>query len=152
MRIGAISDTHGLMRPQALDALRNSDLILHAGDVGKPEILAALQKIAPVRAIRGNVDHGAWADVLPVTANIQLPGLRIFMLHDRNILDFDPATAGFHLVISGHTHKASRTTKDNVTYLNPGSAGPRRFRLPVTVAQIEVEAHSVQISIVELAI
>ncbi len=127
-------------------ALGGSDLILHAGDAGTPEILEELRKVAPVVAVRGNVDRGAWADALPLTAAVS-PG--IYMLHDVKQLDLDPAAAGFRMVVSGHSHKASRTERDGVVYVNPGAAGPRRFRLPVTVARLDVGTWAVEF--VELA-
>jgi uncharacterized protein len=132
--IGVISDTHGLMRPEALQALDGSELIIHAGDVGNPEILNALRDIAPVIAVRGNVDKGAWADKLPETERVARGGASIYVLHDVNRLDLDPAAAGLSAVISGHSHRPSIRTHDGVLYLNPGSAGPRRFKLPITVA------------------
>ena len=134
--IGVISDTHGLLRATALDALAGSDLIIHAGDVGKPEILAQLQRIAPVVAVRGNIDHG---DALPKTAVAEAGPARIYVLHDIHELDLDPAAAGFHIVISGHSHKPSRVDRNGVIYLNPGSAGPRRFQLPITLAYIDLK-------------
>jgi uncharacterized protein len=133
-RIGLISDTHGLLRPAAGRALEGSDLIIHAGDVGKPAVLEELKKLAPVVAVRGNVDLGDWAESLPASAAVD-PG--IYVLHDINELRFDPAKAGFRMVISGHSHKPSRAERDGVLYVNPGAAGPRRFRLPVTVALLD---------------
>ena len=138
-QIGVISDTHGLLRPEALTALQGVELILHAGDVGKPEVLAALQTVAPVLAVRGNVDRGAWAEALPETQTTQVDEAWIYILHDRDRLDLDPAAGGFAAVISGHSHRASVTTKAGVLYLNPGAAGPRRFTLPVTLARVEIE-------------
>jgi uncharacterized protein len=136
--IGLISDTHGLLRPEAVRALNGSDLILHAGDVGEPKILEALQRVAPVVAVRGNVDHGAWADALPATAIADAGPVQIYMLHDVKDLDLDPVAAGFQIVLSGHSHKFGRSERDGVLYLNPGSAGPRRFQLPVTVARLDL--------------
>ncbi|MEX0407789.1 metallophosphoesterase family protein [Aquibium sp. LZ166] len=141
MRIGIISDTHGLLRPQALELLAGVDHILHAGDVGSPAILPELERIAPVTAIRGNVDTQAWAAELPETARITFEGHSIFVRHDRKALDLDPAQEGIAAVISGHSHKPGVETVDGVLYLNPGSAGRRRFRLPVTVATLEVGGH-----------
>lgn len=137
-KIGLISDTHGLLRKEALEALRGLELILHAGDVGKPEILEDLKKIAPVIAVRGNVDKGEWAKVLPETTAVEAGCALIYVLHDLNALDLKPAPAGFHIVVSGHTHRPEKTERDGVLYINPGSAGPRRFQLPVTVARLEV--------------
>ena len=136
--VGLISDTHGLLRPEALRALDGSDLIIHAGDVGKPEILDALRALAPVVAVRGNIDRGEWASTLPLTAVAEAGPAAIYVLHDIHQLDLDPAAAGFHIVISGHSHKPSRTERDGVLYINPGSAGPRRFKLPLTVARLDL--------------
>lgn len=133
-RIGVISDTHGLLRPETVDALDGVDRILHAGDVGKPGLLEALARIAPVTVIRGNIDRGAWAETLPATATLEMAGLRIHMIHDRNDLRADPAREGWNVVISGHSHKPGIEEADGVLWLNPGAAGPRRFRLPVTLA------------------
>jgi uncharacterized protein len=134
--VGLISDTHGLMRPRALSALEGSDLIIHAGDVGKPEVLDQLRALAPLVAVRGNVDQGAWASLLPVTAVAEAGGSRIYVIHDIGQLDLDPAAAGFHAVVSGHSHKPVHSERNGVMYLNPGSAGPRRFKLPITVARL----------------
>lgn len=150
MRVGVISDTHRLMRPEALQALAGSELILHAGDVGAPEILSALQRIAPVFAIRGNVDTADWAQSLPEQREVRVGQVRIWMLHDLHELALDPAAEGYHAVISGHSHKPRIEEKNGVLYLNPGSAGPRRFRLPVTVARCEVEGESIRAELVEL--
>ena len=139
LQIGVISDTHGLLRPQALAALGRSAHILHAGDVGTPEILAELGAIAPVTAVRGNVDSGAWAMALPETEVVEFSGVSIYMLHDRKHLDLNPRAAGFAAVISGHTHQPKSEIVDGVLYLNPGSAGPRRFRLPTTVAILTLD-------------
>jgi uncharacterized protein len=136
--IGLISDTHGLLRDEALAALRGSELIIHAGDVGKPEILAALGQLAPVVAVKGNIDRGAWASELPATAIVQAGPATIYVLHDIQELDLDPTAAGIHIVVSGHSHQPGRTEKSGVLYINPGSAGPRRFRLPVTVARLDL--------------
>src|SRR5437667_345401 len=120
--IGLISDTHGLLRPEALTALEGSDLIIHAGDVGKPDILEQLQGSAPVVAVRGNIDRGDWAERLPMTAVAEAGPALVYVLHDIGQLDLDPAAAGFHVVVSGHSHKPGRTDRDGVIYLNPGSA------------------------------
>jgi putative phosphoesterase len=136
--IGVISDTHGLLRQQAVAALQGSALIVHAGDVGRPEILDELRLIAPVIAVRGNVDHGAWATRLPHSEIVEHEGVRLYVLHILEDLDLDPPTAGFHAVISGHTHRPKMETKDGVLYINPGSAGPRRFDLPVSVGRLMV--------------
>ncbi len=139
MRIGIISDTHGLLRPGAVDLLRGSDHIIHAGDIGSPEIIPALEKIAPVTAIRGNVDTQAWAKRFPETDAVELEGLYFYVIHDVNALDLNPKAAGFAAVISGHSHRPRQEVKDGVLYFNPGSAGPRRFTLPVSVGRLEIE-------------
>src|SRR2546429_8839106 len=136
MMIGLISDTHGLMRRSALDALRGADLIVHAGDVGSPEVIEALRAVAPVVAVRGNIDKQSWASRLPATAVAEAGPARIYALHDIHELDLDPAAAGFHVVVSGHSHKPGRTDRAGGMYINPGSAGPRRFKMPVRVAQL----------------
>jgi putative phosphoesterase len=137
-RIGLISDTHGLLRGEALRALRGSELIVHAGDVGKPEILDALRRLAPVVAVRGNVDTEEWARVLPVVAVADAGAVQIYVLHDVKSLDLNPAAAGFQVVVSGHSHKFGRSERSGVLYINPGSAGPRRFQLPITVARLDL--------------
>ncbi len=150
--IGLISDTHGLLRPQALPVLGGSDLIIHAGDVGKPEILAALRKLAPVVAVRGNVDTSPWADVLPETAVAEAGSVLLYVLHDVQALDLDPATAGFQVVVSGHSHQPGKFERDGVLYINPGSAGPRRFQLPVSMARLNLEHTPFQVEFVELEV
>jgi putative phosphoesterase len=137
-RIGLISDTHGLLRKEALETLRGSELILHAGDVGKQEILEALRELAPVVAVRGNVDTQEWARVLPSTATLEAGAIRIYMLHDVKELDLNPASAGFRIVVSGHSHQPGKNERGGVWYINPGSAGPRRFQLPVTIALLNL--------------
>jgi putative phosphoesterase len=136
--IGVISDTHGLLRPQAVATLEGSALIIHAGDVGDPTILDELRRIAPVVAVRGNVDRGPWADGLPLSETVEHEGARLYVLHILEDLDLDPPTAGVHAVISGHSHKPKMERKDGVLYFNPGSAGPRRFDLPVSVGRLSV--------------
>lgn len=136
--IGVISDTHGLLREQAQTALEDCGLILHAGDVGKQEVLSTLERIAPVVPVRGNVDKGAWASLLPEAAIIEIGTTNIYMLHDIAALDFDPASAGFDWVIFGHSHKPSCEDRSGVRYLNPGSAGPRRFKLPISLALLDL--------------
>ncbi len=138
--IGLISDTHGLLRDRALEALRGSELIIHAGDVGKPEILSALEELAPVIAVKGNIDTGAWASKLPATALVEAGAATIYVLHDVQELALDPAAAGIQIIVSGHSHKPGRMEKSGVLYVNPGAAGPRRFRLPVTVARLDLAA------------
>lgn len=149
-RIGLISDTHGLLRPQALEELRGSDLILHAGDVGKPEILTALRELAPVVAVRGNVDTADWAKTSPETAVATAGDVLLYVLHNLHALDLDPAAAGFRVVISGHSHQPGKFERDGVLYINPGSAGPRRFQLPVTVARLNLECSPFQVEFVQL--
>lgn len=151
-RIGLISDTHGLLRPQAIEALRGSQLILHAGDVGKPEILTALREIVPVIAVRGNVDTSDWASTLPETAVAEAGKVLLYVLHDLHALDLNPAAAGFHVVVSGHSHQPGKFERHGVLYINPGSAGPRRFQLPVTVARLNLGCTPFEIEFVELKI
>jgi uncharacterized protein len=136
--IGLISDTHGLLRDEALRALEGSDLIIHAGDVGKLEILDALKALAPVFAVRGNVDTDRWALALPETEVIEAGFATLYVLHDVHELDLDPAAAGFQIVVSGHSHKPESVERNGVLFINPGSAGPRRFQLPVTVARLDL--------------
>jgi putative phosphoesterase len=150
MIIGVISDTHGLLRPEALHALRGSEHIIHAGDIGSPEIIAELKKIAPVTAIRGNVDVQTWAREFPETDVVQLAGKSIYVIHDVNAIDLNPAAAGFDVVISGHSHQPKQEIKDGVLYLNPGSAGPRRFKLPISVAKIRIDGDTVTAEILVL--
>jgi uncharacterized protein len=150
--LGGISDTHGLLRPEAVEALRGSDRILHAGDLGAPEILDALAKIAPVTAIRGNVDAAPWARALPETEIVEAGGVSIYVLHDLGQLDLRPEAAGFRVVVYGHSHQPQIEEKNNVFYFNPGSAGPRRFNLPVSVGRLTITAGRVQAELVELKI
>jgi putative phosphoesterase len=150
MLVGIISDTHGLVRPEAIAALKGADLIIHAGDVGKPAVLEPLRRIAPTFAVRGNIDKGAWAAALPATACVEAGGTLFWVLHDIADLDRDPAAAGFAAVVFGHSHKPSIKTRDGVLYINPGSAGPRRFRLPVTLARVDVSGAELRPEIVEL--
>jgi uncharacterized protein len=148
--IGVISDTHGLLRPEAIDALHGSDHIIHAGDIGPPEILEKLSAMAPLTAIRGNIDKDAWARKLPETEAVEISGISIYVLHDRARLDLNPKAAGFHIVISGHSHIPKQETRDGVLYFNPGSAGPRRFKLPVTIGKLVLEDRAFRGEIVEL--
>jgi putative phosphoesterase len=150
MRIGIISDTHGLLRPEAQRALLGVQLIIHAGDVGAPEILTQLKLIAPVFAVRGNVDTQPWAQELPLTSVVETSGCSFYLLHNLQQLDFNPQAAGFDAVISGHTHQAAQRLEAGVLYLNPGSAGPRRFHLPVTLAMLETAKQPWNIEIVSL--
>lgn len=148
--VGLISDTHGLLRPEAVRALAGSDLIVHAGDVGKPGILEELRAIAPVVAVRGNVDQGDWAMALPLTAVAEAGPVLIYVLHDVNTLDLDPVAAGFGVVVSGHSHKPATLEKSGVLFINPGSAGPRRFKLPVTVARLDLQRRPWSVEVIEL--
>lgn len=148
--VGVISDTHGLLRPEAVEALRGSVHILHAGDVGTPEILERLREIAPVTAVRGNVDRGAWASVLPQSEVIEIDGVSIYMLHILDELGLKPEAAGFNVVVYGHSHKPASEARSRVLYFNPGSAGPRRFKLPVTVGKLIVGGGKIQAEIVTL--
>lgn len=135
-RVGVVSDTHGLMRPEAFAFLQGSDHIIHAGDIGNADIIAQLQRIAPVTAVRGNNDKGGWAEALPETELFEISGCWFYLIHDLNDMDIDPLAAGVGVVISGHTHHPKATERDGVLYLNPGSAGPRRFSLPVSIAEL----------------
>ena len=149
MLIGLISDTHSLVRPEALAALRGSELIIHAGDVGRPEVLERLREVAPTVVVRGNVDTAAWAKALPETETVAVGKHLIWVLHDIAGLDLDP-TVGFAAVVYGHSHRPSISTRDGVLYVNPGSAGPRRFRLPVTVGRIDIQNGAARAKIVEV--
>jgi putative phosphoesterase len=149
--IGLISDTHGLLRDAALEALRGSDLVVHAGDVGKPEILTALRQLAPVVAVRGNIDTAPWASELPATAIAAAGPVNIYVLHNIEELDLDPVAAGIQVVVSGHSHQPKSVEKSGVLYINPGSAGPRRFRLPVTVARLDVSVTPFQVTFLDVA-
>lgn len=148
--LGVISDTHGLLRPEAMDALRGAAHILHAGDIGAPEILDELRNIAPVSAVRGNVDRTVWARSIADTEVFQVEGVSIYMLHILGGLDLKPEAAGFGVVVYGHSHEPKMETKNGVLYFNPGSAGPRRFKLPVTVGKLVVEGGAVRGEIVRL--
>jgi putative phosphoesterase len=148
--IGVISDTHGLLRPEVLAALRGSDYIIHAGDIGDPAILKKLGEIAPVTAIRGNVDREGWAKKIPATNVLEVKGAAIYILHNLAELDLKPEAAGFGVVVYGHSHVAKQETKNGVLYFNPGSAGPRRFRLPVTIGRLKVQGGGVSGEIVEI--
>jgi len=150
--IGVISDTHGLLRPEALEALRGSEHIIHAGDVGTFEIIEILSRIAPVTAVRGNVDKGALSRQLPETQVLELGGVSIYVLHDLAQLDLKPKAAGFAAVISGHSHVPKQETRDEVLYFNPGSAGPRRFKLPVSIGKLILEDGGVRGEILPLTV
>ena len=150
--LGVISDTHGRLRPEAVQALRGSDRILHAGAVGAPEILEALAHIAPVTAIRGNIDTEPWARALAATEVVEIAGISIYMLHNLARLDLKPEAAGFRAVIYGHSHHPKIEEKNGILYFNPGSAGPRRFHLPVSVGRLIVESGRVRAELIELKI
>ena len=150
MKIGVISDTHGLLRPEAVAALAGVAHIVHAGDIGGPDVIAALRRLAPVTAIRGNIDTDDWARDYPDEAVVELAGRSIYVLHNRNELALDPAASGFDVVVSGHSHKPKFETVDGVLYLNPGSAGPRRFTLPIALATLELTNEAVQPRIHEI--
>jgi len=152
MLIGVISDTHGLLRPQAVQALKGAILIIHAGDIGAPEILENLGRIAPVRAVRGNTDRGEWARDLPLTQVVEVGEVQLYVLHDLHTLDLEPEAAGFAAVIFGHSHRPHLERKNGVLFLNPGSAGPRRFTLPVSLAYLKVQSKSLQTEFVPLAV
>lgn len=149
--VGLISDTHGLMRQEALAALKGSDLIIHAGDIGAPEIIDQLKLLAPVVAVRGNIDTDVWAARLPSTAVAETGPALIYVLHDLQQLDLYPAAKQINVVVSGHSHKPTRTERDGVMYLNPGSAGPRRFRLPITVARLDLRTLPWSVEFIDLA-
>ena len=149
--IGVISDTHGLLRPEAIEALRGSDHIIHAGDVGDPRILERLGELAPITAVRGNVDVEPWARKIPQTNVLEIQGFTIYVLHDLEELDLNPESAGFAAVIYGHSHTPQKEFKKGVLYFNPGSAGPRRFDLPISVGKLFVERTRLRAEIFELA-
>jgi uncharacterized protein len=150
--LGIISDTHGLLRWEAEAALAGVDHIIHAGDVGTPEILERLRRIAPVTAVRGNNDKGSWADPLPATAIVDICGQRLYVVHDIAMLDIDPVADRIAAIIAGHSHKPAVSEKDGVLFLNPGSAGPRRFNLPVAVAKLIVDQGAIRAEICNLQI
>ena len=150
IRIGLISDTHGLLRPAALERLRGVDRIVHAGDIGDAAILARLAQIAPVTAVRGNNDRGAWASKLPETATLHAGGVTLYVIHDVQLLDVDPAAQGFGAVVSGHSHRPSCIRRDGVLYVNPGSAGPRRFTLPIALGMLHIADGNLRADIIEL--
>ncbi len=149
-RIGVISDTHGLLRPEAVRALRDSESIIHAGDIGKPEVLDALQALAPVKAVRGNMDREPWARGLPKTEAFAIDQVAVYVLHDLREMDLVPEDVGFNLVVSGHSHQPSIQERNGVLFVNPGSAGPKRFRLPVSIALLHILGASVDAELVPL--
>ena len=150
--VGVISDTHGLLRPEAVAALAGVERIVHAGDIGSPEVLAALGRIAPVAAVRGNNDREAWAAGIPETEVVEVGDVSLYVLHDLHELDLDPGAAGFAAVIAGHSHQPRMEERAGVLYLNPGSAGPRRFKLPISLARLTVTGARVQARLVTLEI
>jgi putative phosphoesterase len=150
-RVGLISDTHGLLRPEAVEFLQGSDMIIHCGDVCDAGVIRELSRIAPVSAVRGNNDQGAWADALPESAIIRIGEVVVYVIHDLATIDTDPAAAGVAVVLSGHSHKPSVVCRNGITYVNPGSAGPRRFSLPICAAELMIEGGSVIPRIVEFA-
>jgi putative phosphoesterase len=148
--VGIISDTHGLVRPEAIAALVGSDLIIHAGDLGKPEVIDQLRGVAPTFAVRGNIDKQPWAASLPTTECVEVGETLFWVLHEIALLDLDPAAAGFAAVVFGHSHQPSIEARNGVLYINPGSAGPRRFKLPVTIVRARVSGRAIRPEIVEL--
>jgi putative phosphoesterase len=142
-RVGVISDTHGLLRPEAVEFLKGSDSIIHCGDICDPTVIATLSRIAPVTAVRGNNDTGDWAQELPETDLIRIGEIYVYAVHDLSQIDIDPVAAGVSVVLCGHSHKPHLEARDGVVYMNPGSAGPRRFKLPVSVAELIIEGKSV---------
>ena len=150
-KIGVISDTHGLLRREARQQLSGVDHIIHAGDIGSPDIIPRLEKIAPVTAVKGNIDQAAWATSFADDETLAMAGPKILILHNRNDLDGDPGAAGFDIVVSGHSHKPSIETTDGILYLNPGSAGPRRFTLPIALAHLELTDSSILPRILEIS-
>lgn len=148
--VGLVSDTHGLLRAEALEALRGSDFIIHAGDIGNAGVLAELARLAPVTAVRGNNDRGSWASNLRETEVLNVAELSIYVIHDIAKLDIDPVAAGFHAVISGHSHRPHAAERDGVLYVNPGSAGPRRFNLPVSVGRLSISGGRIRSRLQEL--
>lgn len=152
LRIGLISDTHGLLRPEALAVLAGSDHIVHAGDIGDDAILERLRELAPLSAVRGNNDHGHWADALPTAETLTLGAIRLHLLHDLGDLAVDPAAGGVQVVASGHSHQPHMRHRDGVMYVNPGSAGPRRFRLPIAVAELRLRGSRIEAQIHELEV
>ena len=151
MRIGIISDTHGLLRPEAIKQLAGADHIIHAGDIGAPEVIEGLRRIAPTTAIRGNIDTGAWAMDYPDTELVALGGRALYVLHNLKEIKLDPAASGINVIISGHSHRPKIETKNGVLYLNPGSAGPRRFKLPIALAILALSDRAILPRILEIA-
>jgi uncharacterized protein len=152
MRVGLISDTHGLVRAEVIDFLRGSDFIVHAGDIGDPQVLKKLRALAPLTAVRGNNDLGPWAERIPLSQALKAGEVLIYVLHDLADLDVHPAPAEVRVVVSGHSHRPLIKERDGVLYVNPGSAGPRRFKLPIAVGELSVKGNSVRARIAELEI
>jgi putative phosphoesterase len=150
--IGVISDTHGLLRPEAVTALTGVHLILHAGDIGAWEVLTRLRSLAPVIAVRGNTDKGSWVKAISGSESTQVGSVLIYMLHDLQALDISPVAAGSNVVVSGHSHQPSIETREGILFINPGSAGPRRFKLPVSVARLTIDGSAVRGEVVRLDI
>jgi putative phosphoesterase len=148
--IGIISDTHGLVRQEAIESLKGCELVIHAGDVGKPEVIHSLEEIAPVIAVRGNVDKGDWANTLPKTQVVEVSNIFIYVIHHIGELDVNPKAAGFNIVIYGHSHKPKKEIVDGIIYINPGSAGPRRFNLPISLALMRIGRNAIDVNFVEL--
>jgi putative phosphoesterase len=151
LRIGLIADTHSLLRPEAIAFLRGSDLIVHAGDICDPAVLDALAAIAPTTAVRGNNDRGAWAEALRESELVEVGGIVLYVIHDIAEIDIDPEAAGVRVVVSGHSHQPSAEERGDVLFVNPGSAGPRRFKLPISIAELVVEGRDVSVRFAELA-
>ena len=151
LRIGLISDTHGLLRPEAIEFLRGCDHIIHAGDIDRPSVLEDLETIAPVTAVRGNNDKGAWAAEIPETQLVEFQKRRIYIIHDISMIDVDPNAAGIDVVVYGHSHKPLIEQRNSVLYINPGSAGPRRFKLPITAGELRLSRQSIAPNIKEVA-
>ena len=149
-RVGLISDTHGLLRPEAVTFLAGSDCIVHAGDIGDAHVIRELSVLAPVTAVRGNNDRGLWAQTIPESQVLQVDNVFMYVLHNVAELNLDPVAAGFQVVVSGHSHQPSVEERNGVLYVNPGSCGPRRFKLPITVAELDIEGHSVSARVVAL--
>ena len=152
IQVGVISDTHGLLRPEAVAALEGSDHIIHGGDIGDPALLGKLAEIAPVTAVRGNIDRGDWAKTVPETDVLEIGGFSIYIVHNLQELDLKPEAAGFAVVVYGHSHVAKWESRNGVLYFNPGSAGPRRFELPVTLGRLLVRDQALESKIIELAV
>lgn len=150
MIIGVISDTHGRLKEKALEVLKGSDIIVHAGDIGRPEILDALKEIAPVYAVRGNIDRDGWARSLPLTQAIEVENKFIYVIHDINMMDLDSRAAGIDVVIYGHSHNPKKEEKNGILYFNPGSAGPKRFNLPICIGRIEIKDGSIDAGWIDL--